>query len=291
MSHTHGQIPSLHVVWWPSLGQPSWYPLILVKSLQLNQRSRTWYILWYHFTGVSMIFPEHSTELYNHSNSLWPRDTISSGDMSVNTDSGNGSMSVRHRDITWTNVHLLLIGSLGTTLSEIWIRIQRFSVRKMWFENVFSKTSTIVFKPQCVCIYHLSIFTGYSCSLTHWGRATHICASNLTIIASDNGLSSGRRQAIIWTNAGISLIGPLAINFSEILITIQIIWFKKMYLKLSSAKWRLLLLGLNVLILYRLFQFHIRWLIVRSRKVSKALWNLAALLPSHLPNFKTIKEV
>ena len=28
----------------------------------------------------------------------------------------------------------------------------------------------------------------------------------LTIIGSDNGLSPGRRQAIIWTNAGISLI-------------------------------------------------------------------------------------
>ena len=33
--------------------------------------------------------------------------------------------------------------------------------------------------------------------LTHWGRATHICVGNLTIIGSDNGLSPGRRQAII----------------------------------------------------------------------------------------------
>ena len=194
-----------------------------------------------------MIFPEHSEELYNHINSLWPRDTISSGDMSVNIDSGIGIMPVRHHAITWTNVDLLLIGSLGTKLSEIWIRIQIFSVRKTWFENVFFKTATIVFKPQCVCIYHLSIVTGYSCSLTHWGRATHICVSNLTIIASDNGLSPGQRQAIIWTNAGILLIGPLAINFSEILMEILIFSFKKMYLKLSSVKWRLLRLGLNVL--------------------------------------------
>ena len=42
--------------------------------------------------------------------------------------------------------------------------------------------------------------------LTHWGRMTHICVDNLTIIGSDNGLSPGRRQAIIWTNAGILLI-------------------------------------------------------------------------------------
>ena len=40
----------------------------------------------------------------------------------------------------------------------------------------------------------------------------------LIIIGSDNGLSPGRRQAIIWTNAGILLIGPLGTNFIEILI-------------------------------------------------------------------------
>ena len=35
---------------------------------------------------------------------------------------------------------------------------------------------------------------------THRGRVTHICVSELTIIGSDNGLSPGRRQAIVnWT--------------------------------------------------------------------------------------------
>ena len=84
--------------------------------------------------------------------------------------------------------------------------------------------------------------------LTHWGRATHICVGKLTIIGSDNGLSPGRRQAIIWTNAGIFLIGPLGTNFSEILIRIQTFSFRKMHLKISSAKWRPFCLGLNELI-------------------------------------------
>ena len=39
--------------------------------------------------------------------------------------------------------------------------------------------------------------------LTHWGRVTHICVGKLAIIGSNNGLSPGRRQVIIWTNAGI----------------------------------------------------------------------------------------
>ena len=38
---------------------------------------------------------------------------------------------------------------------------------------------------------------GYKISLTHWGRVTHKCVGKSTIIASDNGLSPGRRQAII----------------------------------------------------------------------------------------------
>ena len=57
--------------------------------------------------------------------------------------------------------------------------------------------------------------------LTHWGRETHICVSKLNITGSDNGLSPGRRQAIIWTNAGLLSIGPLGTNFSEISIGVQ----------------------------------------------------------------------
>ena len=83
--------------------------------------------------------------------------------------------------------------------------------------------------------------------LTHWGRVTHICVNKLPIFGSDNGLSPGRRQAIIWTNAGILLIGPLGTNFSEILIVSHTFSFKKMHLKMSSAKWRSFCLGLNVL--------------------------------------------
>ena len=84
---------------------------------------------------------------------------------------------------------------------------------------------------------------------------THICVGNLTIIGSDNGLSPGRRQAIIGTNVGILLTGPLGTNFSEILIGIQIFSFKKMPLKMSSAKWRPFCLGLNVL-RRRICQWH-----------------------------------
>ena len=78
---------------------------------------------------------------------------------------------------------------------------------------------------------------------------THICVGKLTIIGEDNGLSPGWCQAIILTNAGILLIGPLGTNFSEIIITILTFSFKEMHLKMSFGNWRPFCLGLNVLIL------------------------------------------
>ena len=67
---------------------------------------------------------------------------------------------------------------------------------------------------------------------------------------SDNGLSHGGHQAIIWMNDGILLIEPLGINFSDVLIKINAILFNKMHLKMASAKWRLFRLGFNELTQY-----------------------------------------
>ena len=88
---------------------------------------------------------------------------------------------------------------------------------------------------------------GIAMKLTHRGRVTHICVGKLTIIGSDDGLVPGRHQTIIWTNYGILLIWSLGTNFSEILIGIETFSFKKMHLKMSSAKWRPFCLGLSVL--------------------------------------------
>ena len=117
----------------------------------------------------------------------------------------------------------------------------------------------------CVCLIELR-----NC-LTHWGRMMHICVGNLTIIVSDNGLSPYRRQAIIWTNAGILLIGP----FSEIFIRIQTFSFKKMHLKMLSAKWRPFRLSLNVLRLMPLHTTCCNW---DSLITSTVYWCIASKL-------------
>ena len=103
----------------------------------------------------------------------------------------------RCQAIIWTSAGIVLIGPLGTNFSEILIGSQIFS-----FKEMHLKMSSTKWWPFCL---GLNV-------LTHWGRVTHICVGNLAIIVSDNGLSPGRRQAIIWTNAGILLIGPLGTN-------------------------------------------------------------------------------
>ena len=104
-------------------------------------------------------------------------------------------------------------------------------------------------KANCInCILHIKKENNVEpVKLTHWGRVMYICVNDLTIIGSDDGLSPGGRQAIIWTNAGILLIGPLRTNFSEISIKIHAFSFKNIHLKMASAKWRPFCLGLNVL--------------------------------------------
>ena len=88
------------------------------------------------------------------------------------------------------------------------------SITQHEFKKMIMMKTMNYLKNRCQPDYSLKF-------LTHWGQVTHICVGKLTIIGSDNGLSPGQRQAIIWTNAGILLIWPLGTNFSESLTEIQ----------------------------------------------------------------------
>ena len=91
------------------------------------------------------------------------------------------------------------------------------------------------------------------------GSPVYICIGNLTIIVSCV-LSPGWQQAIIWSNAGILLIGPLGTNFSEILIEIETFSLKKIRLKMLSAKYCPFRLGLNVLTVLNFCEYILRGL-------------------------------
>ena len=117
---------------------------------------------------------------------------------------------------------------------------------------------------------------------------THICVGNLSIIGSDNGLSPARRQAIIWTNAGILSIRSLGTHFTEILSKNHTFSFKKMHLKTSSAKWRPSCLGLNVLMLAIAKECVWYTYIWNTLSIKCVLWNKYSRIATHKANSNTI---
>ena len=133
------------------------------------------------------------------------------GTVGLNADKSN-----HHKNVTWWTKWFVILKTRITY--------------EFFLSAIFCNSIEILLK----CIFRRP--TDNVSMLTHWGRVTHICVSKLSIIGSGNGLSSGRCQAIIWTNAGILLIGPLGTNFSEILIEIYTFSFKKMHLKMLSWK-------------------------------------------------------
>ena len=145
-----------------------------------------------------------------------------------------------------------LIAQLKVNFRKCWMYnslLCNWNIIHQWFSHIYQ--GPVRLNVQIALIIQKSTRLQHVLSsvwlLTHWGRLTHVCHCELTIIGSHNDLSPGLHQAIIWTNAGVLLIGPLGTNFSEILIEIYIFSFKKMHLKLLSGIWRPFCLGLNVL--------------------------------------------
>ena len=97
----------------------------------------------------------------------------------------------------------------------------------LWSYSILTQHITLVWSYFAFCV-----------SFNSWRPSDAYMRRNTTNLDSDNGLLTERRQAIIWTNVGILLIGPLRTNVSEFLIWIHTFSFKKMHLKTASANWR-----------------------------------------------------
>ena len=97
---------------------------------------------------------------------------------------------------------------------------------------------------------------------------TNICISKLNIVDTDNGLSPGRCQAIIWTSAGILLIQTMGTNFSEICSEIYTFSSKKMHFKMSTWKWWPFCLLLNVTLTMEFHSFELQPIVWVLYKIS-----------------------
>ena len=156
------------------------------------------------------------------------------------------------RLITKKTLELHITGLLwGKFTGDWWILITKFQYcrKLLHIDGLLQERHNYIANALELCLS----CTNPSISWGHHASRLPNYASNIVNIGSDNGLLPGRRLAIIWTNAGILLNGPLGINFNEIWIEIDTFSFKKMHLRMSSAKWWPSCLGLNVLkVLFRL---------------------------------------
>ena len=118
-------------------------------------------------------------------------------------------LNLTREDTRWSFVHTrrekCSTDITAVLCAMMWYVDPRYIENLLHFSEFHFSTIESLQTQAAKCWWHML----YKFLLTHWGRVTHICVGKLTIIASDNGLSHGRRQAIIWTNAVILLIGPL----------------------------------------------------------------------------------
>ena len=139
--------------------------------------------------------------------------------------------------------NLLAIWCLGP-----WVRILhsaeedklvsfRFEYRLPLPASKLTKKHTVIWSSYLWIVYHILHLQSH-CRTKPLSKPMLKYCKVIPIIDSDNGSSPTRRQCC-WTSAGILLIWPLGTNFSEILIEICILSFKKMHLELSSGNWRL----------------------------------------------------
>ena len=100
------------------------------------------------------------------------------------------------------------------------------------YSMYFSESFHVSTWPNLVGSTHL-----YSISVEALSNSLrHICVGDLVTIGLDNGLSPGRRQAIIWIYAVIVLIGLFGNKLQWNLIWNRKFPFKKMHLGMSAAK-------------------------------------------------------
>ena len=99
------------------------------------------------------------------------------------------------------------------------------------------------------------------------GQVAPIHVYKLNIVGANNGLTTGRRQAIIPTNAGILLIRPWGTTLGENWLKFIYFALKKMHLKMLSGTWRPYCLGLKVFKQSRVSQWRLHGPITRYEKL------------------------
>ena len=102
--------------------------------------------------------------------------------------------------------------------THLFVKFVNESTLAIWFWRIIVKRPRML-SAQFVALYKPCKPKPKSLPfLSHWGRLTHIFVGNRTITGSDNGLSPGRHQTIIWPIGNIvnsNLTKKLQWNFNR----------------------------------------------------------------------------
>ena len=125
----------------------------------------------------------------------------------VSIGSDNGLSPILRQAIIWASTRLLLIESLGTNFSEIWVKIQNFSFKKMHFENVVSERAAILSRGRLVNCTHQGQLALMSVtrSLTervwsHQQCCDFYSTGNFCFDRKECSISISRNKMGLWSN-------------------------------------------------------------------------------------------
>ena len=131
---------------------------------------------------------------------------------------------IRQLDMVIYKLHIVLV--VNDDLNKVFDRVMPFNMtlgdisKSHWNYKVNAWVVITFIVDDGMHYFFRSVFKYYleneqSITLAHWSRVVYICVSNINTIGSNNGLSPDRCQAVIWSHAGIFLIGPLGTQFNE----------------------------------------------------------------------------
>ena len=126
---------------------PVWYQAIILTNIHLlsTEPSGTNFIKIY--SKISKYSKVLSTKCHYKMSAIllrpvlthWGRGTHICISKFIIISSDNGLLPGQHQAFIWTNDGILLIGPLGTNLSEAFIKIYTFSFKKMHLKMLFVK--------------------------------------------------------------------------------------------------------------------------------------------------------
>ena len=100
------------------------------------------------------------------------------------------------------NKRYIIYLDVGSVIYQNWIRLATLTRYIPWYLHTVRASACFSCYVQWYPNHVIEDYFSDTEAIIRKSEYQHICVGKLSIIGSDNGLSPGRRQAIIWTKVG-----------------------------------------------------------------------------------------